>query len=208
MGEWMQPVTLAGRHVRLEPLAREHVPGLQQAAADGELWNLWYTSVPAPADTAAYVDKALALLGQGLALPFVVKDGDGTIVGSTRFGNVDADNRRVEIGWTWYARRVQRTALNTEAKRLLLAHAFEALGCVAVEFRTHWFNHASRNAIARLGAKQDGVLRRHLKMPDGTWRDTVVFSILDHEWESVKHHLDFKLAEGGLAEGGLARCAP
>jgi RimJ/RimL family protein N-acetyltransferase len=203
MGEWMQPVTLAGRHVRLEPLAREHVPGLQQAAADGELWNLWYTSVPAPADTAAYVDKALALLGQGLALPFVVKDGDGTIVGSTRFGNVDADNRRVEIGWTWYARRVQRTALNTEAKRLLLAHAFEALGCVAVEFRTHWFNHASRNAIARLGAKQDGVLRRHLKMPDGTWRDTVVFSILDHEWESVKHHLDFK-----LAEGGLARCAP
>jgi RimJ/RimL family protein N-acetyltransferase len=208
MGEWIQPVTLAGRHVRLEPLAREHVPGLQQAAADGELWNLWYTSVPAPADTAAYVDKALALLGQGLALPFVVKDGDGTIVGSTRFGNVDADNRRVEIGWTWYARRVQRTALNTEAKRLLLAHAFEALGCVAVEFRTHWFNHASRNAIARLGAKQDGVLRRHLKMPDGTWRDTVVFSILDHEWESVKHHLDFKLAEGGLAEGGLARCAP
>jgi RimJ/RimL family protein N-acetyltransferase len=159
--------------------------------------------VPAPADTAAYVDKALALQGQGLALPFVVKDGDGAIVGSTRFGNVDADNRRVEIGWTWYARRVQRTALNTEAKRLLLAHAFEALGCVAVEFRTHWFNHASRNAIARLGAKQDGVLRRHLKMPDGTWRDTVVFSILDHEWESVKHHLDFK-----LAEGGLARCAP
>ena len=196
MGQWIQPVTLAGTHVRLEPLARDHVPGLQQAAADGELWNLWYTSVPAPAETAAYVDKALALQGQGLALPFVVKDADGAIVGSTRFGNVDADNRRVEIGWTWYARRVQRTALNTEAKRLLLTHAFEGLGCVAVEFRTHWFNHASRNAIARLGAKQDGVLRRHLKMPDGTWRDTVVFSILDSEWESVKHHLDFKLAKG------------
>ena len=185
MGEWIQPVTLSGTHVRLEPLARDHVPGLQQAAADGELWNLWYTSVPAPADTAAYVDRALALQGQGLALPFVVKDPGGTIVGSTRFGNVDADNQRV-----------QRTALNTEAKRLLLAHAFEALGCVAVEFRTHWFNHASRNAIARLGAKQDGVLRRHLKMPDGTWRDTVVFSILDSEWESVKHHLDFRLARG------------
>ena len=196
MGEWIQTVTLSGTHVRLETLARDHVPGLQQAAADGELWNLWYTSVPAPADTAAYVDRALALQGQGLALPFVVKDPGGTIVGSTRFGNVDADNRRVEIGWTWYAQRVQRTALNTEAKRLLLAHAFEALGCVAVEFRTHWFNHASRNAIARLGAKQDGVLRNHMRMGDGTYRDTVVFSIIANEWPMVKRHLQYKLESG------------
>ena len=118
---------------------------------------------------------------------------DGGIVGSTRFGNIDAENRRVEIGWTWYAKRVQRTALNTEAKLLLLTHAFEALGCAAVEFRTSWFNHASRNAIARLGAKQDGVLRNHMRMADGSYRDTVVFSIIANEWPMVKRHLQFKL---------------
>jgi RimJ/RimL family protein N-acetyltransferase len=196
---WLQPVTLAGRHVRLEPLAREHVAGLQRAAADGALWTLWYTSVPAPDATAAYVDTALALQAQGLALPFVVRDGSGDIVGCTRFGNVDADNRRVEIGWTWYAQRVQRTALNTEAKLLLLTHAFETLGCAAVEFRTSWFNHASRNAIARLGAKQDGVLRNHMRMADGSYRDTVVFSIIAGEWPMVRRHLQFKLDTPGGA---------
>jgi RimJ/RimL family protein N-acetyltransferase len=190
---WLQPVTLAGRHVRLEPLAREHVEGLQRAAGDGELWKLWYTSVPAPDATAGYVDTALALQAQGLALPFVVRDGDGEIVGCTRFGNVDAANRHVEIGWTWYAKRCQRTGLNTEAKLLLLTHAFEALQCAAVEFRTSWFNHASRNAIARLGAKQDGVLRNHMRMADGSYRDTVVFSIIANEWPMVKRHLQFKL---------------
>lgn len=195
---WLQPVTLAGRHVRLEPLAREHVAGLQRAAADGELWTLWYTSVPAPEATAAYVDTALDLQARGLALPFVVRDGSGEIVGCTRFGNVDADNRRVEIGWTWYAKRVQRTGLNTEAKLLLLTHAFDVLQCAAVEFRTSWFNHASRNAIARLGAKQDGVLRNHMRMADGTYRDTVVFSIIAGEWPMVRRHLQFKLdAPGG-----------
>jgi RimJ/RimL family protein N-acetyltransferase len=193
---WIQPVTLAGTHVLLEPLAREHVPGLQRAAADGELWKLWFTSVPAPDEAAAYVDKALGLRECGLAMPFVVKDAAGAIVGSTRYGNVDADNRRVEIGWTWYARRVQRTALNTEAKRLLLGHAFDTLGCAAVEFRTSWFNHASRAAIARLGAKQDGVLRRHMRMADGSYRDTVVFSILSDEWPMVRRHLDFRLSAG------------
>jgi RimJ/RimL family protein N-acetyltransferase len=190
---WLSPVTLAGRHVRLEPLAREHIEGLQRAAGDGELWKLWYTSVPAPDATAGYVDTALALQAQGLALPFVVRDGTGGIVGCTRFGNVDAANRRVEIGWTWYAKRCQRTGLNTEAKLLLLTHAFEALHCAAVEFRTSWFNHASRNAIARLGAKQDGVLRNHMRMADGSYRDTVVFSILANEWPMVKRHLQFKL---------------
>jgi RimJ/RimL family protein N-acetyltransferase len=190
---WLQPVTLAGRHVRLEPLAREHVEGLQRAAGDGELWKLWYTSVPAPDATAGYVDTALALQAQGLALPFVVRDANGGIVGCTRFGNVDAANLRVEIGWTWYAKRCQRTGLNTEAKLLLLTHAFEALHCAAVEFRTSWFNHASRNAIARLGAKQDGVLRNHMRMADGSYRDTVVFSIIANEWPMVKRHLQFKL---------------
>jgi RimJ/RimL family protein N-acetyltransferase len=190
---FIAPTTLAGAHVRLEPLAREHVPGLQAAARDGELWKLWYTSVPAPEEAAAYVDKALALQAQGLALPFAVRDAAGEVVGSTRYGNVDADNRRVEIGWTWYAKRVQRTGLNTEAKLLLLQHAFDELQCAAVEFRTSWFNHASRAAIARLGAKQDGVLRNHMRSPDGLHRDTVVFSIIAPEWPMVRKHLQYKL---------------
>jgi RimJ/RimL family protein N-acetyltransferase len=195
VSRWIEPLTLEGRHVRLEPLAPAHVPGLQAATADGELWRLWYTSVPAPDEVAAYVEKALALREAGSALPWAVLDGDGRVVGSTRFGNIDADNRRVEIGWTWYARRVQRTALNTEAKLLLLGHAFEALECAAVEFRTSWFNHASRAAIARLGARQDGVLRNHMRMADGSYRDTVLFSIIATEWPMVKRHLQFKLDE-------------
>lgn len=193
MVAWLSPITMQGSHVRLEPLSLAHVPGLQQATRDGELWRLWYTSVPDPDGMAAYVEKALALRDAGTALPWAVLDADGEVVGSTRYGNVDADNKRVEIGWTWYAKRVQRTALNTEAKLLLLTHAFETLDCAAVEFRTNWFNHASRNAIARLGAKQDGVLRKHMRMADGQHRDTVVFSIIDGEWPMVKRHLSFKL---------------
>ena len=193
MAAWLSPIELQGSHVRLEPLSLAHVPGLQQATRDGELWRLWYTSVPDPDGMQAYVEKALALRDAGAALPWAVLDGNGEVVGSTRYGNVDADNRRVEIGWTWYAKRVQRTALNTEAKLLLLTHAFEALDCAAVEFRTSWFNHASRNAIARLGAKQDGVLRKHMRMANGQHRDTVVFSIIDGEWPMVKRHLSFKL---------------
>lgn len=193
MVAWLSPIVLQGSHVRLEPLSLSHVPGLQQATHDGELWRLWYTSVPDPDGMAAYVEKALALRDAGTALPWAVLDADGEVVGSTRYGNVDADNKRVEIGWTWYAKRVQRTALNTEAKLLLLTHAFETLDCAAVEFRTSWFNHASRNAIARLGAKQDGVLRKHMRMADGQHRDTVVFSIIDGEWPMVKRHLSFKL---------------
>ena len=195
MPPWLSPIVLQGSHVRLEPLSLSQVPGLQQATRDGELWRLWYTSVPDPDGMQAYVEKALALRDAGAALPWAVMDSKGEVVGSTRYGNVDADNKRVEIGWTWYAKRVQRTALNTEAKLLLLTHAFETLDCAAVEFRTSWFNHASRNAIARLGAKQDGVLRKHMRMADGQHRDTVVFSIIDGEWPMVKRHLSFKLEQ-------------
>jgi N-acetyltransferase len=191
---FIAPVTLQGRHATLEPLAPGHLDEIRAAASDGELWRLWYTSVPAPERTSAWLAATLEMREKQGALPFVVRDNtDGSLVGSTRYFNVDAANRRLEIGHTWYARRAQRTAINTECKLLLLTHAFETLRCIAVEFRTHWFNHASRTAIARLGAKQDGVLRNHLLMPDGSRRDTVVFSIIDGEWLAVKQHLRFLL---------------
>jgi RimJ/RimL family protein N-acetyltransferase len=150
--------------------------------------------VPSPEATPAWLEKALDMREHAGAMPFVVRDNaTGDIVGSTRYFNVDAANRRLEIGHTWYAKRAQRTAINSECKLLLLTHAFETLHCIAVEFRTHWFNHASRAAILRLGAKQDGVLRNHQLMPDGSRRDTVVYSILDSEWAAVKSHLRFLL---------------
>ena len=195
---WTVPVSLIGEHVSLEPLRPEHADGLRLALADGELSRLWYTSVPTPEGVEAYIATALEGEGNGTALPFLVRDAEGVIVGSTRYCRIEAINHRLEIGYTWYATRVQRTALNTEAKRLLLAHAFETLGAVAVEFRTHWFNHRSRNAIARLGAKQDGVLRNSSRDPDGAFRDTVVFSIIESEWPTVRKHLDFQLAHRGL----------
>lgn len=172
---------------------------LRAAAADGALWTLWYTSVPAPDATQAYVDEALQRQAQGRDHALVVRDHGGTVIGSTRLCNLDAANRRLEIGYTWYAARVQRSAVNTETKRLLLTHAFETLGCMAVEFRTHWFNQRSRAAILRLGAKQDGVLRNHQRLPDGSVRDTVVFSILDSEWPAVRNHLDARLRAGAHA---------
>jgi RimJ/RimL family protein N-acetyltransferase len=194
MTRWIAPVTLTGQHVQLEPLEAEHRDGLQRAAADGELWKLWYTSVPQPQDTQAYIDAALAMRDNLGALPFAVRDThSGEVVGSTRLFNVDATHRRLEIGHTWYARRVQRTALNTEAKLLLLGHAFEQLRAIAVEFRTHFMNHQSRAAIARLGAKQDGILRNHQVGADGSYRDTVVFSIIESEWPAVRRHLRFRL---------------
>lgn len=194
---WIAPVTLAGRHVMLEPLSSGHADGLRLALSDGELWRLWYTAVPTPEGVEAYIATALAGQAAGTDLPFVVRDSDGNIVGSTRYCRVESGNQRLEIGYTWYARRVQRTALNTEAKLLLLGHAFDTLGAIAVEFRTHWFNHASRTAIARLGAKQDGVLRNSSRHPDGSFRDTVVFSIIESEWPVVKQHLTYRLAHGG-----------
>jgi RimJ/RimL family protein N-acetyltransferase len=192
---FIEPVTLEGRIVTLEPLAAGHESALAKAASDGELWRLWYTSIAPPSGMHEYVAAALDMRERSGAMPFVVRENaTGDIVGCTRCFNVDAANRRLEIGHTWYARRVQRTGVNTECKLLLLGHAFEALKCIAVEFRTHWFNHASRAAIARLGAKQDGVLRNHQLMQDGAKRDTVVFSIIDGEWPAVKQHLQFKLA--------------
>ncbi len=194
---FVEPVTLRGMHAVLEPLAHAHEPGVKAAAADGELWRLWYTSVPAPDKTQAWIDSALEMRDKLGALTFVVREAaTGVIVGSTRYFNVDPAHRRLEIGHTWYAKRVQRTAVNTEAKLLLLTHAFETLGCIAVEFRTSFFNFASREAIARLGAKQDGILRHHQILPDGTLRDTVVFSIVAPEWPAVKKNLVWRLEVG------------
>jgi len=191
---FVEPVTLAGELVTLEPLERGHEDALRRAADDGELWRLWFTSVPAPDAVAHYIGAALGMREDKGGMPFVVRENaTGQISGCTRYLNVEAEHRRLEIGYTWYAKRVQRTGVNTECKLLLLSHAFETLKCIAVEFRTSWFNHASRIAIARLGAKQDGVLRNHQITPDGVYRDTVVFSILESEWPSVKRHLRFEL---------------
>ena len=187
------PVTLSGSHVRLVPLAPEHGPALAEAARDGELWKLWYTAIPSPEGMAAEIERRLGLLAACSMLPFTVLDAGGRPVGMTTYMNVDNTHQRVEIGSTWYARSVQRTPLNTEAKRLLLAHAFEALQCIAVEFRTHRFNQQSRRAIERLGAQLDGILRSHQVAANGTLRDTVVYSITASEWPTVRAHLDFQL---------------
>ena len=191
----LEPVTLAGDVVTLEPLRREHAGDLGAAAADGRLWELWYTSVPTRDGMTVDVEAKLALRDTGEMLPFVVRRNDtGAVVGMTTYCNVDAETPRLEIGHTWTAASAQRTGVNTESKLLLLRHAFEVLGCVAVEFRTHWHNTQSRTAIAALGAKQDGVLRNHRRLPDGSLRDTVVFSITDAEWPAVRNRLQHRLA--------------
>lgn len=197
MARFIEAVTLTGRSwVALEPMRTEHVPELREAARDGELWSLWYTGVASPDSMQAYVDTALKMREQHGAMPFVVRrKSDGRIVGSTRYFNLDEKNRRVEIGHTWYSRSVQRSGINTEAKLLLLTHAFEVLRCIAVEFRTHFFNFASREAIARLGARQDGILRNHQISPNGTLRDTVVFSIIESEWPAAKANLVWLLSK-------------
>jgi RimJ/RimL family protein N-acetyltransferase len=192
---FLSPVTLSGQHARLEPLAQAHRDGLTEAVKDGELWKLWYTFVPRPEEMAKEIDRRLGLQAAGTMLPFTVFDADGRIAGMSTYMNVDAANRRVEIGSTWYAKRVQRSGLNTQCKLLLLAHAFETLDCIAVEFRTHFFNHQSRRGIERLGAKQDGILRSHQIAPNGTLRDTVVYSIIAAEWPTVKAHLTYQLNE-------------
>ena len=190
---WPDPVTLRGEHARLEPLLHDHLAGLVEAVKDGELFKLWYTAVPKPEDMTKEIDRRLGLQKAGSMLPFTVFDAAGKIAGMSTYMNIDAANRRVEIGSTWYAKRVQRTPLNTQCKLLLLGHAFEAINCIAVEFRTHFFNHQSRRAIERLGAKQDGILRSHQVAPNGTLRDTVLFSIIAAEWPTVKAHLNFQL---------------
>ena len=192
---WLEPVTLRGDHAALKPLSLDHAAALTAAAQDGELWKLWYTSIPSPQGMTAEIERRLKLQASGAMLPFTVFDAAGEIAGMTTYMNVDAGNRRVEIGSTWYAKRVQRTALNTQCKLLLLQHAFETLDCIAVEFRTHFFNHQSRRGIERLGAKLDGVMRNNQIAPNGTLRDTVVYSIIPGEWPTVKAHLTYQMTE-------------
>jgi RimJ/RimL family protein N-acetyltransferase len=193
------PVTLTGQHVHLVPLAHGHHDDLVQAVRDGELWNLWYTAIPTPESMATEIARRLDLQAKGSMCPFAVIDpASGRAVGMTTYMNIDGANRRVEIGSTWYRQSVQRGPLNTEAKRLLLAHAFDTLNCIAVELRTHFFNHQSRRAIERLGAKLDGILRSHQinthPLSVGALRDTCVYSIMASEWPNVRTHLDFQLS--------------
>jgi N-acetyltransferase len=192
---WLEPVTLSGPYARLEPLSHGHIDGLTEAVKDGELWKLWYTYVPTPEGMGKEIDRRLGLQAAGSMLPWTVFDADGKIAGMTTYMNVETPNRRVEIGSTWYAKRVQRSALNTQCKLLLLRHAFEKLDCIAVEFRTHFFNHQSRRGIERLGAKLDGILRSHQLASNGTLRDTVVYSIIASEWPTVRAHLNYQLNE-------------
>ena len=191
------PVTLEGHSVRLEPLSVEHEAGLAAAAADGQLWKLWYTSVPEPAGTRGYIDAALEGQQAGHMLPWAVRDLANTIAGSTRYHDIVPTADRVEIGYTWYAQRCQRTRINTACKLLLLTHAFDALNCAVVGLRTDNFNFASQRAIEALGAKKDGVIRHHHPRRDGTVRDTVIYSILATEWPDVKRHLELRLARHG-----------
>lgn len=191
-----ESVSLNGQHVTLVPLSHAHHDELVEALMDGELWTLWYTSIPTPDELRAEIDRRLALQSQGSMLPFaVIQKTTGEAVGMTTFLNIDAVNRRVEIGATWYRQRVQRSAVNTECKLLLLTHAFERLRCIAVEFRTHFLNLQSRAGIERLGAKLDGILRQHQTVRNGTLRDTCVYSIIDREWPTVKVHLAHQLAK-------------
>jgi len=192
---WLEPVTLSGPHAQLKPLSHDHIEGLTEAVKDGELWKLWYTFIPRPEDMGKEIDRRLGLQATGSMLPFTVFDTDGKIAGMSTYMNVDAANRRLEIGSTWYARRVQRSGLNTQCKLLLLTYAFETLDCIAVEFRTHFFNQQSRRGIERLGAKLDGILRSHQITANGTVRDTVVYSIIAAEWPTVRAHLTYQLGE-------------
>jgi RimJ/RimL family protein N-acetyltransferase len=191
---FVAPHSLHGQHVSLVPLGQSHRDDLIEATRDGELWKLWYTTIPTPESMSAEIDRRLGLQQQQSMLPFaVIEKSSGQAVGMTAFMHIDAANRRVEIGSTWYRKRVQRSALNTECKLLLLTHAFDELQCIAVEFRTHFFNHRSRAAIERLGARLDGVLRQHMFASNGTLRDTCVYSILDREWPTVKANLLYRL---------------
>jgi len=190
-----KPVTLEGLGIRLEPLSSEHVEALGAAASDGRLWELWFTSVPEPTGVAAYITKALDGQAQGHMLPWVVRDvASGEVAGTTRYHDIVPEIDRVEIGWTWYGKRWQRTRVNTVCKLLLFEHAFETLGCKVVGLRTDNFNFASQRAIEALGAKKDGVLRHHQARRDGTVRDSMMYSVLAAEWPDVRRHLQLRLA--------------
>jgi len=192
---FLEPVTLKGRHARLVPLSLDHHDALVEAVRDGELWKLWYTLIPSPEGMRGEIQRRLKLQDEGRMLPFTVLNADKVPVGMTTYMNIDVPNRRLEIGSTWYRASAQRTALNTQCKLMLLTHAFEDLDCIAVEFRSHVLNSQSRKGIERLGAKQDGILRRHMIQPNGTLRDTAVYSITAEEWPMVKSHLDWQLSK-------------
>lgn len=195
MSAWLNEVQLEGKFVKLMPLNKAHSQQLVDAGNDGELWKLWYTSVPSKDNVEQYVDAALAQSANNQSLPFVVvRKSDEKVVGCTRFCHAEPQNRRLEIGYTWYAKSAQRSPINSETKLLLLTHAFETLNACVVVFQTHWHNIQSRNAIARLGAKQDGVIRNH-RIIEGIPRDTVIFSILENEWKAVKRSLEFKVSD-------------
>ena len=199
----IQPITLEGNGIRLEPLGFEHQDGLAAAAADGKLWELWFTFVPEPEQTNAYIADALAGQEAGHMLPWAVRElTSGAIIGSTRYHDIVASIDRVEIGYTWYAKQWQRSHVNTSCKLLLLSHAFDTLGCKVVGLRTDTFNFASQRAIEALGAKKDGIIRHHRIRRDGTVRDTVIYSILASEWHDVKRHLEFRLVHHGSVLSG------
>jgi RimJ/RimL family protein N-acetyltransferase len=194
MSGFVEPVMLTGqRWVALEPLAREHIPEIADVAADGELGSLWFTHAPKADAVEQWVDRRLASQNPDEGLTFMVRGLEGALIGSSSYLNVDAANRRLEIGNTWYVASARRSGVNAETKLLMLGHAFDELSCVAVEFRTHFFNFTSRAAIERLGAKLDGVLRSHQVLADGSRRDTVVYSILDIEWPAVRNNLRYRL---------------
>jgi N-acetyltransferase len=194
MKKWLNKVELATKTIKLEPLSLSHLNGLTEAVKDGELWKLWYTSAPEPQDVYNYIEKALDEFEKDKSLPFaIISLADNRIVGTTRYMNADSKNKRLEIGTTWYAKSFQRTGTNTHCKFLLLEYAFEKLKCIAVEFRTHSHNMPSRTAIERLGAKQDGIIRNHILDRNGNLRDTIVFSILNSEWLTVKKSLEYKM---------------
>jgi RimJ/RimL family protein N-acetyltransferase len=191
---WLEPVILRGKYAVLEPLSHAHHDDLVEAVRDGELWKLWYTVIPEPSQMKAEIDRRLERQSKGGMLPFAVRDTrTAKVVGMTSYWNVDEAHRRVEIGGTWYSKSMQRTPLNTECKLLLLTHAFESLNCICVELRTHFFNHASRQAIERLGAKLDGILRNNQILPNGAIRDTCAYSIIVNEWPVVKTNLMWQM---------------
>ncbi len=194
MTVWLEDIELKGELITLVPLAKEHRNELLQAATDGKLWRLWFTFAPSAETIDAYIELALSEKIAGKSLAFVViNNKTKKVIGSTRFCHGEKAHRHVEIGYTWYGKSFQRTGVNTECKLLMLTHAFERINAIAVEFRTHWHNHASRHAISRLGAKQDAVLRNHMIEPDGALRDTVVFSIINSEWPTVRKSLNYKI---------------
>lgn len=196
MEKWLKEVVLETNNIKLLPIREHHKTDLLVAAFDGNLSELWFTSVPTKESIDNYIQKAIEDYKEDKGLAFVVVDKNtNSIIGTTRYTNATPEHRRLEIGYTWYAYSFQKTHVNSECKLLLLTHAFENLKAIAVEFRTNWYNFSSRNAIERLGAKQDGVLRNHQILPDGSFRDTVVFSIIESEWKSCKNSLNYKIEQ-------------